>query len=200
MSPYVSKVVESVKSLISDQDKIRGQASLSISQFDHEYSVILENQDIHKVDINQFERMYQIGGATAFYDAALQAIFDMDTQLKSMAEPAKRVVIALVTDGDDCASKWGSQEKLKQLIEEKHSLGWDFLLLGADQNTLEVGEKLGIAQQKSALFLADGDSVAKSVKLISQQVEKARRGKVIEITDKDRAALLTLGAPLKTDL
>ncbi len=196
MYPYVQKVVESVKNFISDQDKIRGKASLTIAQFNHEYNVILKNQDIHKVDKNLFERMYHIYGGTSLYDAALRAISDMEDQLKSMAETEtpKRVVIALVTDGQDVSSE-NTAEKVKAVIQEKQRLGWDFLLLGSDQTTLEIGERLGIGQQKSALFLAD--NVAKSVKVISDQIEKARRNKVVEITDKERTTLLLPG---KVDL
>lgn len=189
MYELVDKVVESVKVFISDQDKIKGQATLTIAQFNHEYNVILKNQDIHKVDKNLFERMYQIDGGTALYDAALRAISDMENYLQSMAETEtpKRVVIALVTDGQDGSSR-NTIEKTRAVIEDKQNLGWDFLLLGSDQTTLEIGERLGIRKQKSALFLAE--NVAESVKLISSQIEKARRGKVIEITQKERDVLL----------
>jgi len=201
MHPYFRHVVDSVNQFITDQVKNKGKATLMVSQFDHEYEQIYKNQDIKEVDKvkNTFERIYSPRGSTSLRDAIVQAAADMDTLLSQTPaqDRPKKVVIALITDGDDNTSR-ESVDKVRSIVKEKSEKGWEFLLLGAEESTLNVAEDLGFSREKTAIYSAD--NVDGGIKLLSDKVTQARKGKKVEITQQERLALL--GAPdrRKTDL
>ena len=74
MSPYVQSVVDSVFRFIKDQQEVKGSASFTLAQFDHDYEVVYQEKDIKKVDANRFSREYSPRGGTALRDAVVRAI------------------------------------------------------------------------------------------------------------------------------
>jgi uncharacterized protein YegL len=187
MEPYVASVVESVSRFITEQQTVKGSATLSLSQFADVYEVVFHNKDIKEVNPGRFQ--YHPSGGTAFRDAIVQAVKDMEAQLKKLpaADKPKRVVLALITDGEDTQSV-NSVEKVKKIIQEQEKLGWDFMLLGADGNTLNFAKELGISEKKTAVYAIDNPGEA--IKLLSQKVTQARRGKEVKIEQQERLALL----------
>lgn len=98
------------------------------------------------------ERMYPLLACTALYDAMGTCI----SELREQITPEDRVLVTVITDGYENASKIWSGTKLKSMIEELRQMGWTFTYIGADQDVEEVAGKMGI--RNTLRFKADGKS------------------------------------------
>jgi len=198
MYPYADKVSRSVSEFIESQQVFKGKAFFSLMQFDDVSEFVFKNKDIKEVNKNEFH--FQPRGGTALSDALVNAIDDMDASLKTFAakEKPRRVVIGLITDGEDNMSR-NSADKVRQMVQAKEAEGWDFFFLGVDPNTQNVASDLGISPKKTAQYLAD--SVQDGIKLLSDKVKEARSGKKnMEINSEERQFLLGGPAPKKDEL
>lgn len=191
---HIARAVEqSVRNLLSGLQKNKGEAPINLALFDHNYDVIYNKKDIHSIDPSKFT--YQVRGGTHLYDAIERAIADMEKQLASAKKGAKpeRVVVVLLTDGEDtsCSNEWEKnqrEEKIKKLVEAKTAQGWDFILVGAMDNTMEMADNLGFAKEKSAVFLAQ--KAAEAFSVIEKLLNGAREDELLKIDDQARTLML----------
>ena len=66
-----------------------------------------------------------------------------------------RVLVTIITDGYENASRTWSGKQIKSLVEELRQMGWTFTYIGADQDVVEVAEEIGV--QNSLRFSANAE-------------------------------------------
>ena len=72
---------------------------------------------------------------------------------QSPAERPGTVIVAIMTDGLENASKEWNGAAIKKLVEQQTSQwGWQFMYLGADQDAVEVGTSLGVPAAQSMTY------------------------------------------------
>lgn len=190
MQCIASDVRGSVKQFISDQKKAHGKASLTVAQFDHKYEVVYNFKNVQEVDAEKFANEYTPRGATALLDAIGRTTLEMKQKLESMplAERPKRVVVAVITDGQENASSEFNLGQIKEMIKQNEALGWDFMFLGATLDALDVAKNFGFSGCKAAVY--NTSRVDSCMQLISNQVCQARLGKEVNITETERNSLV----------
>jgi uncharacterized protein with von Willebrand factor type A (vWA) domain len=193
MGGHESEVTNSVHTFINKQKDLRGSAIFTLAEFADDYRVLdaFKNKEIKQIDASKFHYNPN-GGGTAIRNAIVEAIKDMDNYLKEVGaseQPQpKKVIIGLITDGDDNASSWeNSVEKVCALIKEKLKAGWNFLFLGSDESTLRFAKEHCIPEDTTAVYSADKPNAA--IDLMSEKVKQARSGKAMRITAEERLAL-----------
>jgi hypothetical protein len=63
------------------------------------------------------------------------------------------VIVAIMTDGYENASKEWTHPAIKALVEQQtNDYGWQFLYMGADQDAIEVGRTIGVAAGNSITY------------------------------------------------
>ena len=194
MESMAQEVKGSVKQFILEQKKDTGRkATLTTTQFDDHYEVIHDFQDIQAIDEEKFVREYSPRGLTALLDAIGRTTLAMKQKIDSMAEAdkPKRVVVAVITDGLENASKEFTISQIKEMIKEQESAGWDFLFMGATLDTIKVAENIGFSKDKSAIYNTGNFKTCMSS--INEQVTKARLNKKVKITEEDRENLMSSG-------
>ncbi len=174
----------SVQNLIQTQKQQEGQASLTLIQFDHEYQVIHDCADLQTVDEEAFAKQYQPRGSTALVDAIGRTIINMSNKIETMEQKPTKVIVAVVTDGFENASREFTTEKVKQLVEEKQNLGWEFIFLGADLNAIHSAQSYGFSPKGSAYY--HNGNVSQAFDTLNSKISDARQGKTIEITEEER--------------
>lgn len=187
MYSVANDTIGSVQNLIQTQKQEEGKASLTLVQFDHEYEVVYDCADIKSVDEKDFARQYQPRGSTALVDAIGRSIINMNRKIEEMNEKPTRVVVAVVTDGLENASHEFTVEKIKNLIEEKQKLGWDFMFLGADLNAIQTAQNYGFSPQGSAYY--HESNISEAMDTINSKISDARKGKTVEISQEERDRL-----------
>ncbi len=178
-----------IKQFIADQKKNNaGKASLTLVQFDHEYQILNSFSDLKEIDENAFANQYQPRGSTALLDAIGRTIIEMNAKIKKMAEAERpnRVVVAIITDGQENSSReFTTVDKVKKLIEENKT--WDFMFLGADLNAISVAQTCGFDVNKACHYNASNVSGAFSS--IGQKVSDARNGQEVQFSSAERSEL-----------
>jgi len=146
MNSCINDTIGGFNSFISQQKQNQyDKAYLSLYLFDHEYITHYSNKFIN--DVNNLDNTSYIPrGQTALYDAIGKTITNL-THTNN-----ESIVIVILTDGYENSSNEFSQSKIKELIEEKKKLGWEFIFLGANQDAILSASSIGIDQQSSLTF------------------------------------------------
>lgn len=147
--------VKGINQLIEDTQKIPGEGTWTLIQFDDHASAKGAGESFPHVVFEQVpdRRMprlevqsYLPRGGTALVDAVCASIERMKEKVLSSLDPSKeRVMLVIVTDGQENASREYTSERLRELTAECQSkYGWQFIYLGANQDEFAEAGKLGI--------------------------------------------------------
>jgi len=83
---------------------------------------------------------YPLLGCTALYDAMGTCI----SELQQKVTHADRVLVTVITDGYENASRTWSGPQIRSLVEELRQMGWTFTYIGADQDVEKVAGEIGV--------------------------------------------------------
>ena len=164
-------------SFLKAQQKVPGDAKLTLVLFDHEYLIEHDGRPIKDMPpLN--EETYAPRGCTALLDAIGRTINTIGERLdKSERDRPSKVIIAILTDGLENASQEFKPKQIHWMIEHQREIySWEFIYLGANQDAIEVGEKMGIAPGCAVEFDAAPGGTAKAFEAASQFIGAARIG------------------------
>ena len=178
-----------IKQFITTQKQNEARASFTLVQFDSEYEVLNDFSDLNKVDENAFAKQYQPRGSTALLDAIGRTVSEMSQKIEKMdlSERPAHVIVAIVTDGQENASRDFTVAKVKKLIEEKQARGWDFVFLGADLNAITVAKNYGFDSRQVAYY--DSSNISEALGSIGKQVSVVRNGSKVSFSPDERKQL-----------
>lgn len=90
---------------------------------------------------------YIPGQSTNLYDAIGTRIVSLEQRLATHNWPVQpHVLVIIMTDGFDNASREYSAASIKEFIGKKEGQGWTFVYLGANQDAWKVGQTFGMSQ------------------------------------------------------
>ena len=163
-------------SMLSKQRNENGEALVSTVLFDDEIDVIHDRVPIEKVkDIT--EREYYVRGCTALLDAvggAIHHIGNVHKYARDEDVPEKTLFI-ITTDGMENASRRYSYDKVKAMVErQKEKYGWEFLFLGANIDSAEMGAKIGIDRDFTVDYTNDGEGARLNYDVMSDVISQVR--------------------------
>ena len=136
---------------IAEQRTAPGRCRVTLAQFDNEYDEVYADRDIATVP----SLVLGPRGSTALLDALGRLVVTAGERLAALPEAQRpgSVVVGVMTDGYENASRDWTHDRIKALIEQQsHEYGWQFLYLGADQDAIEEGAKMGFASGKSMTY------------------------------------------------
>jgi len=143
MSGKEAAVKSGFKEFIDKQRELPGKATISVFQFDDIYEAIYENMDLE--NITGLDD-YKPRNMTALNDAIGKTITSKGTyysSLKPLDRPEK-VILVIVTDGMENASKEFTGEQVKQMVEHQQAkYNWEILYIGSNQDAVFTGVSMG---------------------------------------------------------
>jgi uncharacterized protein YegL len=151
MSRIARDMQGGIDSLITEQRNLRGFCEMTIAQFDNHYEVVTPTTDI--LNVHAYELHPR--GSTALNDAVGKFITDIGTELRNRPEAARpgKVVIVIVTDGYENASKEWTTDAIKKLItQQREQWNWEFVFLGKDIDSFSVADNYGIQRDYTMNF------------------------------------------------
>ena len=123
-----------------------GKVTVSLYKFNSLVSSVIVNKPIAKIkELNQTH--YSPSGFTALYDAIGKAIQETDSQISSISEKQRpdKVLMVIITDGQENASKEFSSQSINTLIAtHENLLNWGFVYLGAGLKDFTDADALGL--------------------------------------------------------
>jgi uncharacterized protein YegL len=130
----------------------QGKISVSLYKFNSSWSRVLNDLPIEEIrPLTNGD--YTPGGLTALYDTIGNAITDIENQAKytKREHKASMVMMVIITDGQENASREYDSRKIKQMIQElEQSENWQFIYLGADLENFADADTLGLRHKISS--------------------------------------------------
>ena len=97
---------------------------------------------------------YQPCCCTPLYDAMGFTLTSIRNYVKDIEDSV--VVVTIITDGLENASKEYTGAAVKQLVEQLKGEGWTFTYMGANQDSVEVAFNLSIRNARNFDYSAEG--------------------------------------------
>ena len=149
----VAGVVETIQTIRTSQEENANQEHLlSLVVFNGKYiTIVFDRMPITKVpDLN--EKDYQPTDNTPLYDAMGYSI----TNLQRYIDEDDNVLVTIITDGYENASREWNHQRIYQLVEDLKKKNWLFTYIGANQDALKVAKDMGIDHSMNYKSDAEG--------------------------------------------
>ena len=169
---------------VTEQRTVPGEATLTLVQFDDRIETVYANMHLDEVPLLSLKPR----GMTALYDAIGRTVVTTGEQLERTPEDQRpgKVIVVILTDGQENASKDWTATRLKPLIEEQvNKYGWTFIYLGANQDAVFEGNKIGIGAHSSLTY--DVRNMGATVRAASRATTQSRIGTFGGFTEADRS-------------
>ena len=155
MNSIVEDTVGGFDAFIAEQRRFTegapGECRVTLAQFDDAYEEVYADRPIADVP----SLVLQPRGTTALLDSVARIVLDAGKRLAALPEDQRpgTVIVGIMTDGLENASREWSHPQVKQLIEtQTRDYQWQFLYLGADQDAVEVGMSIGVGAGHSVTY------------------------------------------------
>lgn len=168
MSNLKSDMIIEFNKFLHKQQKLEDEAKFYLVKFNTFITVVYDGIDLKKV--KEINEDYDPDGCTALFDAIVQSI----NMVKEDKTENDRVIVVIMTDGEDNSSKEGKQTEAKKLIEDCGAQkDWTFLYVGVEPE--HFTREVGIPNVHGITF--DSSCPKKSFDMIDGAVSSLRLGK-----------------------
>lgn len=176
-----------IRALLADQAALDGGVLVDITTFDDkiEHPFIGVRPDDVKTDV------IQPRGSTALNDAIGKTVTELGERLAARDEEDRpgKVIVIIVTDGFENASREWTAPAIKELVERQTSeWSWEFLFLGANIDSFAAGASYGIAGTHTLNYAANRDGTQSVVSAASSYMTRSRAGDTTGFTSEEREA------------
>ena len=143
MEEIQDDAIGSFNTFLADKKKLYTNSRMSIVLFDNEY--IIHMKDMPIIEIQPLNRKsYRPKGSTALLDAIGRTI----NAIENREHVSEEILIAVLTDGRENSSKEYSLDLIKEMIQDRENIGWDFIYLSADPSAFNDARNMGFASSK----------------------------------------------------
>jgi predicted metal-dependent peptidase len=167
MATITDDAIDGFNTFLEEQKARPGEANLTLVLFDNEYKKLYDRVPL--ADVLPLNRMtYQPRSTTALNDAIGKTLSDGELQRKP------KVIVAILTDGEENASKEWSADTVKKLIRDVEKWNWQVIYLAASVDAFRTGADLGLQKWQTPQFLSSSQGVRNALKDASVAVSDYR--------------------------
>jgi len=174
MITIANDVIGGYNTFIQEQQKVPGEARVTFTQFDTEYEVIYAGKILTSVPILDNNTFIPRGG-TALLDAIGRTLNEQGQRISS-EDWADLVIVCIITDGEENSSREFSRERIKEMTAHAEKTGWKFIYIGANQDSFQVAQGLGMNNAVTTNYVANASGTAEAYRGITQSVTNLRTG------------------------
>lgn len=164
--------IKGYNKILEEQKGKEGKAIVTAVAFNEFNRVIHNAEDIEKVKPIT-SKDYHPDGCTALYDAIGSTI----AKVSERNDQAGKVMFVIITDGMENASKEYGRRAIKTLVKAKEEQGWEFLFLGANIDSFEAANDIGIKSDCTVNYNPDREGVEVLYSCLSETVSHMRKNK-----------------------
>lgn len=174
-----------LSAFIEDQARLPGRCTIRLSHFDSEYEDVYRSTPIASAPTYELVPR----GSTALLDGIGRLVVDFGAELAALPEDQRpgTVIVIIQTDGHENASNDWTHDRVFNLItEQKTRYNWTFIFLGAGQDAIDSGARLGVSAGDSLTWDATADGVLGAGASLSAKVGRERAGDRSGFSDEER--------------
>lgn len=176
MGPMRKESEQGVRKLIGDQKEVPGEVRMTLVQFNTDIITPIAARPLEKVKPEDV--VFNCNSLTALYDAVGITLDGVAERIKKEAW-AELVIVAVLTDGAENASKIYTGEQVQAMVKHCEANGWKFIMMAAG---IEVkAQSATVGMQNSALrsYGATGQGVSQAYADLSVDTRSLRSGQSI---------------------
>lgn len=142
MSTIRNEAEAGIKKFVDEQAALDGvKVKVSLYQFDDAYEHVFG--PVKAADAPAYKLHPR--AMTALYDAVGKGIEDTKETVGAADKTPDKVVVVIMTDGQENASKEHSFDSVTKLVEEQKAAGWEFIFLAGTLEAVKFGQQSGLA-------------------------------------------------------
>src|SRR6516164_8215011 len=178
MNAMKEEAIGGITAFLESQKKLPGEVRLTLVLFDHEYIVAHDGvpiKDVPPLD----DHSYVPRGTTALLDAIGRTINTIGERLEKTPEPERpgKVIVVILTDGLENTSQEFNREGIFKMIKHQREVySWEFIFLGAKQDAIATGAKMGIPIANAVTFSEAPGGTARAFDAVSSVATAYRAG------------------------
>jgi uncharacterized protein YegL len=178
MADIKSDTIGAFNNFIKEQRKVEGLADCTLVKFNTKIEKVYENQSIQEAPLLD-DNSYKPTTWTRLYDAIGQTIKQVKDNIKETHEDEKpsKVLFVILTDGKENRSTEFNKKDVLEKIKKREAKGWNFIYLGANQDAMEEGGKIGIGKMNTVTWSADSKGINTAFMSASNYAAKYRSAK-----------------------
>ena len=199
MDSVKSDTIGGFNSFLSEQQKVEGEASLSLVQFDDQYEVVYLDKDINSAD-KLTDATFQPRGMTALLDAVGRTINSVGQRFSSLPDTERpdKVLLVVMTDGFENASREFNAAKISEMINHQRDVyKWEFMFIGANQDAVLSAKEIGIPAFAALTYAANEEGTRAAYSVMADKVKNYRvssSAEALRFNDEDREQQKKAGA------
>lgn len=162
MMSIASDMQGAITKVLSDQkEKYEGEIDVTFVRFDTEYEEVFSGRSIKEVSNDDLK--IDPRGGTALLDAMGRTLNTFERKFSEMDEKNRpeRVLFLIITDGEENSSEEYSRDRvfgMVKTLERDHK--WGFTFIGANQDAIAEGGRVGVSRGKSLGYDANSKGVS----------------------------------------
>ncbi len=159
MSSIIGDSIGGFNTFLRKQKELPDDATITVVLFDDRYDVLYDNINIKNAE-ELTKNVWIPRGTTALYDAIGKTINNERANFTRLGkERPSKVLVCIVTDGMENASREYKLPTIKKLIKDCENDDWNFIYLAANQNAFEVGTSFGVSYNNTYTYTASSAGV-----------------------------------------
>jgi hypothetical protein len=160
MSSIINDSIGGFNTFLKQQKELKDEATITVALFDDKYELLYDDVDIKKAE-ELTNNVWFPRGTTALYDAIGKTINNVKANHARLGnEVPSKVLVCIVTDGYENASKEYNLYNIKDLINDCEYNNWNFIYLAANQDAFVVGSTLGVSIGNTFTYVADSSGIS----------------------------------------
>lgn len=165
MQSVASDMIGGFNKFIKTQKENKvGECTVTFNQFDDIFENVYKNVLVENVkDLD--DKTYVPRNMTALYDAVGRTIDEVGAELAALPEDERpeKVLVVILTDGLENASNTFNRKSIQEKIKlQTETYKWEFIYIGANQDSWAVGEGLGIQGTNTISYVSKGKNTKSS--------------------------------------
>lgn len=162
--------VEGYNAFLQQQAAVPGDAYITTLMFNNTVVTFGTSRPLALATrLNQLN--YRTNGGTAMNDAIGYAVAVLGSTLELSCD---QVICAILTDGEENASRIYSQDRVRELISRARARGWTFIFLAANIDAEGVGAAYGFAAETTYSFSYDSAGAREAFENMGRATVAAR--------------------------
>lgn len=143
MESIKDSTIKGFNEYLSELKKSEDDIRFSLTLFDSD-SIETPYLNVPVQKVNPLNKETYLPNAwTPLYDAVVDSVEALQKSMKS--EKRRAVVVAIMTDGAENASKKHNADCLRDLVKKLEKKNWTFTFMGANQDAWATAQSIGIA-------------------------------------------------------
>lgn len=188
MGEIREETIDGFNIFLAQQQQQPGEATLTLVQFDDvdPFDVIHRSAPIGQVPKLNWETYVPRAG-TPLLDAIGYGIRSLEKFFARKPESRRsgKVIVVIITDGQENSSRRYTKRKVARMIEEKQGEGWQFAFQSSDMASINDAVDYGIDRHSTRSFDKTREGTTMAWNSISSAISSYRQGARAEVSFRD---------------